>query len=276
MRRQILVTGAAGGIGRAVAERLLARGDHVIACARNLDQIADLGAAGATTIAMDIASDESVREGFSSVSSLDAVVHCAAQAPLGTVEFTSPAFVAEIFNVNALGALRIIQASTPILRQAPAGRIILVSSLWGRVSGPFVSAYAASKHAIEAIADSFRRETGNRRVLLSVVEPGVVLTKMFDQQLPDLDRQRAALGVAEAALYGTLYSDHRKLLAKAGSGATTAEECARRIEICLDARKPRPRYVVGKDAKAMVLMGRLLSDRALDRVFGLLYKGTAA
>ncbi|MEQ8743637.1 SDR family NAD(P)-dependent oxidoreductase [Parasphingorhabdus sp.] len=270
------MTGAAGGIGRAVAERLLARGDHVIACARKIDQIADLGAAGAMVLAIDVASDESVRAGFAGLTNLDAVVHCAAQAPLGTVEFTSPAHFAEIFNINTLGALRILQVSAPLLRQATSGRIIVVSSLWGRVSGPFVSSYAASKHAIEAIADSFRRETGNEQVRLSIIEPGVVLTKMFDQQVPELDRQIAALGVAEAQLYGEIYCDHRNILAKAGKGATTAKECARRIELCLNAKRPKPRYVIGKDSKVMVVMGRLMSDRALDWVFGRLYKSTPA
>jgi NAD(P)-dependent dehydrogenase (short-subunit alcohol dehydrogenase family) len=276
MGQRIMVTGAAGGIGRAVAERLLARGDHVIACARQIDQIVDLGAAGATLLAIDISSDKSVRAGFEGLKNLDAVVHCAAQAPLGTVEFTGPAQFAKIFNINTLGALRILQASAPLLRQAKSGRIIIVSSLWGRVSGPFVSSYAASKHAIEAIADSFRRETGNKQVRLSIIEPGVVLTKMFDQQIPELDHQIATLGAAEARIYGEIYGDHRNILAKAGKGATTAKKCAQCIELCLNTKRPKPRYVVGKDAKAMAVMGRLLSDRALDWVFRLLYRSTPA
>lgn len=273
MARRILVTGAAGGIGQAVAERLLHRGDTVIASARKAYQLEGLAAAGATILPFDVASDESVRTGFAGIAALDAVVHCAAVAPIGTVEFTPPETVADIFNVNTLGALRVLQAAVPLLRQSSSGRLVLVSSLWGQVSGPFVSSYAASKHAIEAIADAFRRENGGKGVQVSVVEPGVVLTRMFDQQLPDLERQVAALGADEQRLYGALYRDHRALLAKAGRGATTADHCAGIIERCLDAHHPRPRYVVGKDAKAMVTMGRVLSDRALDRVFGLLYKG---
>lgn len=276
MMRTILVTGAAGGIGQAVAERLLHRGDHVIACARKADQLDGLAKAGATVLAIDVANDGSVRSAFAGIAALDALVHCAAVAPLGTVEFTPPETVADIFNVNTLGALRMLQAAVPLLRLSSSGRLVLVSSLWGQVSGPFVSSYAASKHATEAIADSFRRENGGKGVQVSVVEPGVVLTKMFGQQLPDLDRQVAALGAEEQRLYGALYRDHRALLARAGRGATTADHCAKIIVRCLDAQRPRPRYVVGKDAKAMVTMGRVLSDRALDRVFSLLYKGKPA
>jgi NAD(P)-dependent dehydrogenase (short-subunit alcohol dehydrogenase family) len=280
MTRTILVTGAGSGIGRAVVERLLLRGDQVIASARNTGQIAEFAARGVTVVGMDVGSDASVREGFADIGAdfgkLDAVVHCAAVCPVGTVEFTPPERFAETFNTNTLGSLRILQSSLPFLRQAPSGRILLVTSLWGKVSGPFVSSYASSKHSIEAIADSFRRETIGGSVRVSVVEPGVILTKMFDQALPDLERQLAGISPEEARLYGELYGDHRKLLSNAGGkGATTADQCAAAIERALDARNPKARYVIGKDAKAMVTMGRILSDRALDRVFGLLYKGKA-
>jgi NAD(P)-dependent dehydrogenase (short-subunit alcohol dehydrogenase family) len=276
MTRTILVTGAGSGIGRALVERLLLKGDHVIASARNTDQLAEFAARGVTVVGMDLRSDESVRAGFSSIERLDAVVHCAAICPVGTVEFTPPDSFAETYNNNTLGSLRILQSSLPLLRQAPSGRILLLTSLWGKVSGPFVSAYASSKHSIEALADSFRRETAGSSVRISIIEPGVILTKMFDQAIPDLERQVAAMSAEEERRYGALWSDHRKLIKNGGRGATTADKCAEMIERALDARNPKARYVIGKDAKAMVTMGRILSDRALDRVFGMLYKGKPA
>jgi NAD(P)-dependent dehydrogenase (short-subunit alcohol dehydrogenase family) len=269
--RTMLVTGAGGGIGHALAKRLLARGDHVIAAARRLDQVADLAAAGATCVAMDVGDDASVRAGFAGLSTLDAVVNCAAVAPAGTVEFTAPEQVAQVVNVNTLGALRVLQGALPLLRESGSGRLVLVSSLWGEVSGPFVSSYAASKHAIEALADSARRETIGQGVHISVVQPGVVKTPMYTNQLGDLDAAITALGPAEATVYGALYRDHRKVLASAGKGAITAEQCCAAIEKCLDARRPRPRYRVGTDARLMVGLGHLLSDRMLDRVFGAIY-----
>jgi NAD(P)-dependent dehydrogenase (short-subunit alcohol dehydrogenase family) len=273
MARTILVTGAGSGVGRALVERLLLRGDHVIASARNTDQLAEFAARGVTVVGMDLRSDESVRAGFAGIEKLDAVVHCAAICPVGTVEFTSPDSYAETYNNNTLGSLRILQSSLPLLRQAPSGRILLLTSLWGKLSGPFVSAYASSKHSIEALADSFRRETAGSSVRISVVEPGVILTKMFDQAIPDLERQVAAMSPEEERLYGALWNDHRKLITNGGRGGMTADKCAEMIERALDARNPKARYAVGKDAKTMVTMARILSDRALDRVFSLLYKG---
>ena len=273
MERTILVTGAGGGIGQVVAQRLLARGDQVIASARRLDQMVELAATGARTIAMDVGDDASVERAFDELLAVDAVVHCAAIAPLGTVEFTSTDAVARVFNVNTLGALRVLQSSLPLIRQAQSGRMLLLSSLWGQVSGPFVSAYAASKHAIEALADSARRETRTQGVHISVIEPGVVRTPMYFNQLAELDKAVEALGPEEQRLYGRLYAEHRKLVASAAKTAIDAGQCAAVIEKCLDARRPLPRYRAGTDAKAMVAMRRGLTDRGLDRVFGLMYKG---
>lgn len=273
MARTILITGAGGGIGKVLAQRLLIRGERVIASARAVEQLADLTAAGATPVAMDVGDDASVARGFESIAAIDAAIHCAAIAPLGTVEFTSPEAVGRVFNVNTLGALRVLQHSLPLLRASDHGRLVLLSSLWGQVSGPFVSSYAASKHAIEALADSARRETKRQKVSISVVEPGVVKTPMYFGQLGEIDSAVAKLSDEERRLYAVLYADHRKLVAGAARTAIDAERCAKVIEACLDARRPKPRYRAGTDAKAMVAMRRLLTDRGLDRVFATMYKG---
>jgi NAD(P)-dependent dehydrogenase (short-subunit alcohol dehydrogenase family) len=277
MTRIVLVTGAGGGIARILVKRLLARGDNVIASARRLDQIDELAKLGATGVAMDVSDSGSVRAGFAEIDrhvggTLDAVVHCAAIAPVGTVEFTSPEDVAQILNINTLGALRMLQLSLPRLRKSKSGRFIFVSSLWGQVAGPFVSTYAASKHAVEALADSARRELRGQNIFLSVIEPGVVRTPMFSNQLDHLSTKIAELGADEASIYGGLYKDHAKLLKSADRTAISAEQCSSIIETCLDARRPRTRYRVGTDAKLLMALSAVLPDRALDAVFGLMYK----
>ena len=273
MARTVLITGAGGGIGQVLARRLVARGDRVIASDRRPDLLTDLAAAGCTPITMDVGDDASVQAGFAGIVSLDAVVHCAAVAPLGTVEFMPAADVCAVHNVNALGSLRVLQASLPLLRQAPSGRLVMISSVWGKVSGPFVSAYAASKHAIEAMADAARREMAGQPVRISLVEPGVVKTPMYFDQSPQIDAAIAALSAEERALYGRLYEDHRKLVAGAGKSAASPEQVCAVIERCLDSAAPRARYRVGNDAKSLVALSQLLSDRLLDRVFRLMYKG---
>lgn len=273
MTRRIMIVGAGGGIGQVLAEMLITRGDRVVACARQAEQLSVLAGMGCETKVMDVADGASVRAAFSAIGQLDAVVNCAALAPLGTVEFTDPERVAAVINTNTLGSLRIMQAALPVLRDVADGRLVLVSSLWGRLSGPFVSSYAASKHALEALVDSARREMGRGGVAISLIEPGVVKTAMYYDQLPELDRTVAALDPREAQLYARQYAHHRQLVAKAGDQAITARDCAKAILRCLDARHPKPRYRVGTDARVMIALSRILSDRALDRVFGLMYKG---
>jgi NAD(P)-dependent dehydrogenase (short-subunit alcohol dehydrogenase family) len=273
MARTVLVTGAGGGIGQVLARRLLAKGDQVIASDRQLDLLTDLAASGCTRIAIDVGDDASVQAAYAGMTSLDAVVHCAAVAPLGTVEFMPAASVAAVHNINALGSLRILQASLPLLRKAPSGRLVMISSVWGKVSGPFVSAYASSKHAIEAMADAARREMAGQPIRISLVEPGVVKTPMYFDQIPQIDAAIAALSPEETAIYGGLYRDHRKLVAGAGKSAVAPEQVCAVIERCLDSATPRARYRVGTDARTLVALSQMLSDRMLDRVFRLMYKG---
>jgi NAD(P)-dependent dehydrogenase (short-subunit alcohol dehydrogenase family) len=272
MARTILVTGAGGGIGNAVARLFLARGDIVIASARSINQVAELSSLGAQALAMDVSSDISVSTAFLGITQLDIVVHCAAIAPLGSVEFTTPEKVAEIHNINTLGALRILQKSLPLLRQSPQGRLLLVSSLWGQLSGPLVSTYAASKHAIEALADSARRENGNRPPYISVVEPGVVKTEMFFRQIREIDDAVTRLQPQEHQIYAGIYAAHRRVISKAERSAISVDKCAQLIVHYANAPQPKPRYRIGLDARLMISLSRLLSDRALDRLFAYIYK----
>ncbi|MEJ2409686.1 MAG: SDR family NAD(P)-dependent oxidoreductase, partial [Novosphingobium sp.] len=146
-------------------------------------------------------------------------------------------------------------------------RLILLSSLWGRLSGPLVSNYAASKHALEAIVDSLRRETAASGIRISVVEPGVIKTKMFTNQTAEVLNRIEQLGPAEREHYLPIYQNYLKLFEKSEKTAITADVCVDKVIEVLDARKPRPRYLVGLDAKTLVPLSEWISDRALDRLF---------
>jgi len=276
--RSIVVTGAAGGIGKALVERLQRSGVFVIAVARSRAQLADLESASVRTVAMDVSDTASVAEGYKEIDvalagrNLDAVVHCAAIAPLGTVEFTPPEEYGRIINVNTLGALRILQGALPRLR-GHGGRLILVSSLWGQVSGPLVGSYASSKHAIEAMADSVRREIAGSDVHISVVEPGVVTTKMLTGQSGEVSQKILGLSPEERGLYLNLYNAYIKLFEKSVKAAISADACAGAIENVLNAAKPKTRYRVGNDSKALCFLGNLLPDSWMDGIFKLMLKG---
>jgi NAD(P)-dependent dehydrogenase (short-subunit alcohol dehydrogenase family) len=267
----ILVTGAEGGIGTELVSLLIANGDRVFAT--QLSPVDVHRSAGLLyPIRMDVGDDASVRDGFAEVdkilagSPLDAVLHCAAIAPLGAVEVLPLGVFKDIFNINTMGSLRVIQEAVPRLA-GHGGRLVLVTSLWGRVAGPMIGAYAASKHAVEALADSLRRETKSRDFHVIVVEPGVVKTAMLDRQLGAARSLAAGQSRSDGAGYGDLYRRYASLVENGAKSALTARSAAIQIAKILRTRKPRLRYRLGPDAKLVCALAKLLPDWALDRLF---------
>jgi len=271
----ILITGAARGIGRELAQRAVARGDLVFAVVRKQADRERFGAAANLhTVLMDVAQSDSVAAGFVEVDRLlagrplDAIIHSAAISRPGAIEITPLAEFEDILNTNTLGSLRILKAAIPRLR-GHGGRLILVTSLWGKASGALLGAYCASKHAIESLADTARRETSGMNLHVILVEPGVVLTDMLSTQAPEVEALIPRMSAAQRSWYETLYRRYAKLTGSAGGTAITAAQCAAGIERALFQPRPRTRYQVGRDAKIVCFLTWLLPDRWMDALMGL-------
>lgn len=269
----ILVTGAARGIGHTVVERALARGDTVFAVVRKAGDRSRLPASDRLrVILMDVADSSAVERGFLEVdqllgrAKLDGIVHCAAISTPGAIELTSVSDFETHLNTNAVGSLRILKAGIPRLR-GHGGRLILVTSLWGQASGALLGAYCASKHAIESLADIARRETAGMNLHIIVAEPGVVTTDMLSGQASAAQAHIDGMTTQQRSLYGALYQRYFKLVSKAPG--ITAAQCAAGIEKALFASRPATRYRIGKDSKAVCVLNWLLSDRWMDRLMGM-------
>lgn len=274
----ILITGAGSGIGRALVELALRQGDRVIAAVYADAERENLGAGpNLHVVRMDVSSTDSVEDGFAAADawlkgeSLDVVVNCAGVCPLGALEVQPETVLLDTLNINAVGSARVLRAALPRLR-GHDGRIALVASLWGKVSGPMLSAYCASKYAIEAIVDATRREIAGQDVKIMVIEPGVVRTPLVARQVDEAERAAEALSGENARLYGGLYRKYHDMIRKNAGGGVSPEDCARQIYAAVTAARPATRYRVGSDAVAITTMARLLPDRMLDRAFGMLLK----
>ena len=274
----ILVTGAGSGIGKAVAVRAAARGEQVLATVFGPgEEEALAGIANLRSVPMDVSNTASVAAGFAEVDrllaggKLRAVVNSAGYCPLGAAELQPIELVERTLNINFIGSARVLQQALPRLR-GHGGRLILLSSLWGKVAGPMLSAYCCSKHAVEALADSARRETRGQDVHIVVVEPGAVRTPLVERQVADAKAALETLSDAQRPLYGDIYRAYHALIAKNASGGISAAQCAMVIEKALSAAKPRARYRAGGDSKAITMLARLLSDPALDRLFRAMLK----
>lgn len=199
---------------------------------------------------------------------LYAVINAAAISRPSAIEIAPVSEFEDIINTNTLGSLRILKAAIPRLR-GHGGRRILLTSLWGKASGALLGAYCASKHAIESLADTARRETAGMSLHVILIEPGVVLIDMLSTQAAEADSLISRMSGEQRSLYETPYRRYAKLTAGAGRAAITATRCAEDIEKALFARRPRTRYRVGRDSQLVCFLTWLLPDRWMDAVMGL-------
>jgi len=166
--------------------------------------------------------------------------------------------------VNVSGQVAVTQAFLPFLRRA-RGRIVFMSSESGRVALPGLGAYAASKHALEAVADAFRRELRSSGVLVSIVEPGSIKTPIWEKAASATDAVRRASPNVDN-LYGPLLRAIDNMTAQASRFAAEPDVVTRAVHHALTASTPKTRYLVGPEALALVILHAVSPARTFDWV----------
>jgi NAD(P)-dependent dehydrogenase (short-subunit alcohol dehydrogenase family) len=273
-----LITGASTGIGEATALRLAGAGWTVLAGVRGEQAgerlVAKAPAGRIQPITLDVTDFEQIREaagrvselgggGESSPGRLDALVNNAGIGYGGPLELLHPDDLRKQFDVNVLGQVAVTQALLPALRAAH-GRIVFMSSVGGRVAMAFTAPYAASKHAIEALGDALRVELASSGVQVALVEPGSVATPIWDKARETGDQLIVPPQLQKE--YGRVPAAMDKVLQDTAKRGVPAEQVAQTVERALTSRRMKSRYVVGRDARAMILARRLLPDHVFDRV----------
>lgn len=215
---------------------------------------------GTRELVFDVTDVDAVARAVGSVETLDALVANAGIAIAAPLEYLTPEELERQLDVNVVGQLRVAQAALPALRRA-RGRIVLMGSIGGRSALPFLGAYAMSKFALEAMADTLRLELAPWGMHIAIVEPGTIATAIWTKPQRSLDE----FPPEAADLYGTRMAQFRKLAAARSAKGVPAEEVAKAVEHALTSDRPRTRYVVGPDAKRRARVERL-PDRVRDRV----------
>ena len=201
-----LLTGGGSGIGRVLAQRLLDRGDEVLAVVRSGERAVELSGElpGLVPLVADLAFPESVAS-LPLPDTLDSVVHSAGVVELGPVADLDVETWATTLRVNLVAPAALTRAALPALR-AGRGTVVFVNSGAGQVAHPTWAAYAASKHGLRALADSLRGEEAGHGVRVTSVYPGRTATPMQEkvhaQEGKDYDASQWARPetVAEAIL----------------------------------------------------------------------------
>lgn len=273
-----LITGASTGIGQATALRLAKAGWTVLAGVRDDDAVERLAAqapAGRVQpLILDVTDFQQIKEAAGRVSELgggpasspgrlDALINNAGIGFGGPLELIHPDDLRKQFDVNVLGQISVTQALLPALRAAH-GRIVFMSSVGGRVAMAFTAPYAASKHAIEAFGDALRVELATSNVQVALVEPGSVATPIWDKARETGDQLTVPRELQKE--YGHVPAAMDKTLQETAKRGVPADQVAQTIERALTARRMKSRYVVGRDARAMMIARRLLPDHVFDRV----------
>lgn len=264
-QKTALVTGASSGIGRASAEALARAGFTVFGTSR---RPGGNGPSQVTMLACDVTEEASVGALVSQVlartGSIDVLVNNAGVGLFGGAEESSAAQVQRLYDVNLFGVVRVINAVLPSMRARGQGRIINLSSALGFIPAPYSAHYAGSKFALEGYSESLDHEVRAFNVRVSLIEPGTVKGN-FDQSALEPDAKTAEYDGARAWVRG--------FIKKALPTAVTPEEVAEAVLRAATASRHRLRYPVGKVAKQVTVLRRLmpgrLFDKALRQQFGL-------
>jgi NAD(P)-dependent dehydrogenase (short-subunit alcohol dehydrogenase family) len=265
----ILVTGASTGIGRACALRCAELGYRVCAGVRKEVDGKALRAECSGPIEpvlLDVTSPESITGALAAVGDqpLAGLINNAGIATLGPLELLPVDAWRRQFEVNVLGLVAVTQACIPLLRRGP-GRIVNIGSIAGRSALPGSGAYDATKFAVEALSDVLRMELHAWGIAVALIEAGAIATPIWDKSQREADELCSQVGPERYALYRNLMETLRQEIAQAAKTASPVAAVVKAVEHALTARRPRTRYLVGRDAWLWLFLS-WLPDRWRDRL----------
>lgn len=273
--KSILITGANGDIGRAAVGDALNRGFRVFATVRNEAHIETFERSNRLHgLVVHVDRPSSVADGFNQIDAvlagdpLNAVMHCAAIEKPSTVEFMDLGQLETTLKVNAIGSLAVMQQAFPRLR-ASAGNLVLAGSIWGLASGPLVGGYSASKWALESLATAARRETLGMGFHITIANIGAVKSRMLDSHVQGVRDMLATADDEEQKHYGAAYAAHIENTKRFDAMSSSVQDVAAKLVDIAARPRPARRYVIGKDARLIVTLQRMLPTALMDKVLGL-------
>ncbi len=279
--KSVVITGASTGIGRACALRLDRMGWHVFAGVRKPSDGEALRAKASerlTPVEIDVTDEASIARAAEQAveatgdEGLGGLVNNAGISVAGPLEFLPLDELRRQLEVNVTGQVAVTQAFMPLIRQGN-GRVVFMGSISGRLATPFLGPYAASKFALEAIADALRMELRPWGIQVSIVEPGSIATPIWDKGQAAADELEQRISPRARELYDPAIAAVRQAARDAAARGVPPGRVAKAVAHALTARRPKTRYLIGNDARVQLALASLLPDRARDpivsRIMGL-------
>ena len=275
----VLITGASSGIGRAAAHWLASHEWLVFACVRSDEDAAALNEVEPKIkpLIMDVTKPEQIEHAVHRVEqelngdTLTGLVNNAGIAQMGPLALQPLDEFKAHFEVNVFGALSVTQAFLPLLgmdetRKGRPGRVVNITSVGGKLAAPFLGAYSSTKHAVEGLTDSLRRELLPFGIDVIAIGPGSVKTPIWDKA----EEKNESTPYANTP-WGKSIEKFSEVMLKGGRDGFPPEDIAAVIEEALTSKKPKARYAPVPDRLTNWTIPRRLPKRWVDRAMAKRY-----
>jgi NAD(P)-dependent dehydrogenase (short-subunit alcohol dehydrogenase family) len=256
-----VVTGANSGIGRATAIHLAAQGHRVAGTVRSISRadklraMADDAGVSVELFELDVADDESVRDGFAELLAttgrVDHLINNAGVGGNAVAEECPPDLYLSVMNVNLCGAVRCLQAVLPQMRERGSGTIVNITSVVGRIAALAQSPYVTSKWAFEGLSEGLAQELAPFGIRVAIIEPGVTKSAIFAKNV-DAPNSTGA--------YDAHYRRMFQFYAAGMAHATDPFEVAAVIHEAITTSHPQLRYAVSWAAPEMAPLHDRIAD----------------
>lgn len=269
-RKIALVTGASSGIGKVTVRRFLKLGYTVYAAARRLDAMQDIKSQGANIIYLDLTDSKSIKncvgEVLSKEGRIDVLVNNAGYGSYGAVEDVPIDEARRQFEVNLFGMAETIQQVLPSMRKHRSGKIIIVSSIGGKVWSLLGAWYQATKFAVEGFSDCLRNELRPFGIDVIIIEPGSIKTdwaKIASENLVKISANSAYKKLVDIAKDFYVETEQKM--------GADPDVVAQAIIKSVTVSNPKARYIAPTAAKVAVFLRWLLPDSIFDKVWAKFY-----
>lgn len=252
MSKTFLITGVSSGFGRAFAQAALEAGHTVVGTVRNAaarDAFTALAAERAHAVVLDVTDFEAIAPAVAAITQtvgpIDVLVNNAGYGHEGTLEESPLDDLRRQFDVNVFGAVAMIKAVLPAMRERRSGHIINITSMGGFITMPGIAYYCGSKFALEGITDALAKEVAGFGIKVTAVAPGSFRTDWAGRSMV-----RASRSIAD---YDTLFAPIREAReAKSGKQAGDPRKAAQALLEIVAAKNPPVHLLLGNDALDLV------------------------
>ncbi len=264
MARTVLVTGANSGIGLATALETARRGHRTVGTVRSEAKADALRKAAADagvevdTALLDVTDSDRCAAVVHEVAP-DVVVNNAGYGLTGAIEDVDDDEARALLETMVIAPMRLARLALPRMREQGWGRIVNISSIYGRTTTPLTGWYQGAKHALEALSDALRIEVASSGVRVVLVEPGGFRTSIWEDLDHDVEQRAGSRLAAAYRRSATVTRLAQPIMGDPG-------QVGRLVAGIVDARRPRARYLVGLDAQVLVAADRITPTPVKDLV----------